>query len=92
MTKIRYRGREPRIHLRIGPSYSGYDYPYYYNRGYYPRHIGPGYVYNYPIYYDRPAYYPRYGGRCAYWHRRCVANWGPGNEDYSGCMDYHRCQ
>src|SRR5262245_28362869 len=49
--KHRYRSYYgPRAVFRIGPSYSGYDYPYYYNRGYYPTHIGPGYVYNYPVY------------------------------------------
>jgi len=44
------RGRAPRIHLPIGPSYVYYDYPYYYSRGYYPTHIG-GYFY-YPYYYS----------------------------------------
>jgi hypothetical protein len=46
--------RGPRIPLPIGPSYVYYDYPYYYSRGYYPRHIG-GYVY-YPYPYDRGYY------------------------------------
>jgi hypothetical protein len=50
------RVRSVRIHLPIGPSYVYHDYPYYYCRGYYPRHIG-GYVY-YPYYY----YY-----RSCYW-------------------------
>jgi hypothetical protein len=36
--------RGPRIPLPIGPGSVYYDYPYYYSRGYYPRHIG-GYVY-----------------------------------------------
>ena len=49
--EIKRRGRGPRIHLPIGPSYVYYDYPYYYSRGYYPTHIG-GYVY-YPYYYYR---------------------------------------
>lgn len=55
-----YRG--VRIHLPIGPSYIYYDYPYYYARGYYPRHIG-GYVY-YPSYWPSHlrSRYPRYGG------------------------------
>ncbi len=48
------RGRGPRIHLPIGPSYIYYDYPYYYSRGYYPTHIG-GYVY-YPYDYYRIYY------------------------------------
>lgn len=34
-----------RIYVPIVP-YTAYDYPYYYSRGYYPRHIGPGYIYN----------------------------------------------
>ena len=92
MIEIKHRGGGPRIHLRIGPSYSGYDFPYYYSRGYYPTHIGPGYVYNYPIYDYRTAYSPRYGDRCSKWHRRCVDNWGDSNEDYQGCMDYHGCE
>lgn len=25
--------------------YIAYDYPYYYSRGFYPTHIGPGYIY-----------------------------------------------
>ena len=55
------RGRGPRIPLPIGPSYVYYDYPYYYSRGYYPRHIG-GYVY-YPAY--SRGRHPRYSNRCA---------------------------
>lgn len=52
--EIKYRDRGPRIYLPIGPSYLYYDYPYYYSRGYYPRHIGPGYVYyGYPYDYGR---------------------------------------
>jgi hypothetical protein len=47
--KIKRRGRDPRIHLPVGPGYVYYDYPYYYCRGYYPTHIG-GYIY-YPNYY-----------------------------------------
>jgi len=72
--EIKRRGRGPRIHLPIGPSYIYYDYPYYYSRGYYPTHI-VGYVY-YPYYFYSRSYYPRYGGRCSNWHRKCVANWG----------------
>ena len=52
--EIKRRGRNPRIHLPIGPSYVYYDYPYYYSRGYYPTHIG-GYVY-YPYRYYRNYY------------------------------------
>lgn len=45
--------RGPRIRLPIGPSYIYYDYPYYYSRGYYPRHI-VHYIYypTYKHYYD----------------------------------------
>jgi hypothetical protein len=52
--EMKRRGRGPRIHLPIGPSYVYYDYPYYYSRGYYPTHIG-GYVY-YPRYYYGRGY------------------------------------
>jgi len=52
----RRRIRGPRIYLPIGPSYTYYDYPYYYSRGHYPTHIG-GYIYY------NPNDYPRYGGR-----------------------------
>ena len=65
--EIKHRGRGPWPNLPIAPSYLAYDWPYYYNRGYYPRHIGPGYVYyGYPYYY-RSNQYPIYGGRCSYW-------------------------
>ena len=83
--EIKHRGRGPWPNLPIAPSYLAYDWPYYYNRGYYPTHIGPGYVYyGYPYHY-RSSHYPRYGGRCSYWPakslrrawmdaRRCVDN------------------
>jgi hypothetical protein len=90
-TQVEYRYSEPRIHPRIGPSYSGYDYPYYYNRGYYPTHIGPGYVYNYPLYSYKPARYKKYSRQCSHWHRKCSANWGSKSDDYYGCMEFHRC-
>jgi hypothetical protein len=85
------RRHGPWIVFPIAPTYRAYDYPYYYSRGYYPRHIGPGYIYYGSPYVYRRSYYPRHRNRCSYWHRRCVANWGPGNEDYYGCMNYHRC-
>jgi hypothetical protein len=53
--EMKRRGRGPRIHLPIGPSYLYYDYPYYYSRGHYPTHIG-GYVY-YPSFYRGGSYY-----------------------------------
>jgi hypothetical protein len=90
LIQVRHRRRGPRIVFPIAPSYLAHDYPYYYSRGYYPRHIGPGYIYHYPVL-SRQAYSPRYGGRCAKWHRKCASNWGRGSEDYYGCMDYHRC-
>ncbi len=43
--EIKHRGRGPLFYLPIAPSYLAYDYPYYYSRGYYPKHIGPGYIY-----------------------------------------------
>jgi hypothetical protein len=71
-TEIKQRRRGKRgkpLYLPIVP-YSAYDYPYYYRRGFYPTHIGPGY-----IYYGHPYFYRRkYSDRCSYHrHRRCVA-------------------
>lgn len=75
--EIKNRDRVPRAYLPIAPSYRYYDYPYYYSRGYYPTHIGPGFVYyGYPYSYYRGRYHRRYGGRCSYGHRRCVAKLG----------------
>jgi len=45
--------RAPRILLPIGPSYTYYDYPYYYSRGHYPTHIVRYVYYNPNAYYDR---------------------------------------
>ncbi len=39
------RDRAPLMYVPVGPSYLAYDYAYYYRRGYYPRHIGPHYIY-----------------------------------------------
>jgi hypothetical protein len=79
----------------------------YFSFGYYGPGVGihvgryPHYYYGYrpyyrPYYYRpyvyRPYRYPRYGGRCAYWSRRCVANWGYRNSNYYGCLRYHRCR
>ena len=50
--KIKRLRRGARIHLPVGPGSVYYDYPYYYNRGYYPTHIG-GYVYYPYVYYRR---------------------------------------
>jgi hypothetical protein len=68
----RRRGRV-RIALPRGASQIYNDYPYYYARGYYPRHIG-GYVY-YPSLYSGRRYSAR-TVRCADWYRRCVAGQG----------------
>jgi hypothetical protein len=59
---IKYRSRGPRLYLPIVP-YVAYDYPYYYGRGHYSKHIGPGYVYyGYPYRYPGSSY-RRYRGR-----------------------------
>ena len=87
LIEVKRRGHGVKIHLPKGPAYIYQDYPYYYSRGYYPTHIG-GYVY-YPS--SSRAYTSKYSGQCAKWHRKCAANWGKGNEDYYGCMNYHRC-
>jgi hypothetical protein len=69
--EIKHRRRAKRgkpLPLPIVP-YSAYDYPYYYKRGYFPTHIGPGYIYyGYPYYYRM-----RYSDRCTYRRGRCVA-------------------
>jgi hypothetical protein len=66
-----------RFAVPIAPSYSGYDYPYYYSRGYFPTHIRPGYIYyGYPYSYYIRSYNARYGARCSYGDRRCAAKWG----------------
>ena len=72
----RRRSRGVRIALPRGPSQIYNDYPYYYARGYYPRHIG-GYVY-YPSLYSGTRYSARRTVRCPGWFGRCVA--GRGND------------
>jgi hypothetical protein len=76
----------------------GYVAPYW---GYYP-----GYYYGSPVFGDPYFYYggPPYdnysppvqnpsvaSGRCSYWHRQCVKNWGNANSNYYGCMRYEKC-
>jgi hypothetical protein len=56
--EIKHRGRGAWIYLPIVP-YIAYDYPYYDSRGYFPKHIGPGYVYFGSPYRYRRSYYPR---------------------------------
>ena len=70
--EMKYRGNRPRIYLPIVP-YIAYDYPYYYSRGYYPKHIGPGYVYyGYP-YNDTRGYYRTRSAAVPYSaHERCA--------------------
>jgi hypothetical protein len=73
--EVKDGGRVPRTYVPIAPSYRYYDYPYYYSRGYYPIHIRPGFIYyGYPYASYRSLYDRRYGGRCSYLHRRCVAH------------------
>jgi hypothetical protein len=71
-----YRSFRPRRHLR---RHYTPIYPYVF--GFYDFYDP------YPYYYDDvfPA------GRCAYWHRRCVQNWGYRNNNYYGCMRYYDC-
>jgi hypothetical protein len=45
-------GHRPWIVRPIAPSYLYHDYPYYFSRGYYPSHIGPGFIYHYPVDYE----------------------------------------
>ena len=64
--EIKNRVRGPWPILPIAPSYLAYDYPYYYNRGHYPTHIGgPGFVYS-----GLPYTYR--AGRCSYWPAKSV--------------------
>jgi hypothetical protein len=65
--EIKSRGRGQPLYVPIVP-YLAYDYPYYYRRGFYPQHIGPGYIYyGYPYYYRK-----RYSNRCSHQYWRCV--------------------
>ena len=90
VTKIEYRDRGSQVIIPIGPSYGAYDHAYYSSRGYYPTHMGPGYIHL--SYFRKSEDYRRNGGRCSNWHRKCAANWGYRSENYYGCIDYHRCQ
>lgn len=74
--RTRHRGHVPRLFLPIAPSYLAYDYPYYYYaRGYYPKHIGPGYIHYGNRYFYSSRYYPRFGQQCSNKQRKCVAGW-----------------
>lgn len=64
--KQRWRGRP--LYVPMVP-YLAYDYPYYYRRGFYPEHIGPGYIhYGHPYFYRK-----KYSRRCSYRYWRCAA-------------------
>lgn len=76
----RYYRRHYRRRYYDGPFLGFYLGPYYYDRYYYDP---------YPYYGYR---YRRHSSRCAYWSRRCARNWGYGNNDYYGCLRYHRCR
>lgn len=72
--QIRRRGRAVRLQPPIVP-YIAYDYPYYYSRGFYPTHIGPGYIYYGSRYPYSRLYSMRSGPRCSHLRRRCVSDW-----------------
>jgi hypothetical protein len=60
VVQIKKRGGE-RLYVPIAPSYTYYDYPYYYSRGHYPTHIKPGFIYyGYPYSYYTTRYYRKY--------------------------------
>ena len=70
--EIKARGRSQWPNLPIAPSYRAYDWPYYFRRGHYPTHIGPGYVYyGYPYTY-KSGPNQRYGSRCSYWPEKSL--------------------
>lgn len=60
------------------------------HRSYRPRYYDSlPFIFSYPYPYAYRYAYP--SDRCAYWHRRCVANWGYRNSNYYGCMRYYGC-
>lgn len=60
----------------IAPSYTYYDFPYYYSRGHYPTHIRPGFVYFGTPYLGYAHHYRHdHAVKCTTRHRRCVAGW-----------------
>lgn len=66
--EVKRRRRGSPLYVPIVP-YLAYDYPYYRRRGFYPEHIGPGYIYyGYPYYYYRK----RHSRRCSNRYWRCV--------------------
>jgi hypothetical protein len=55
-------------------------------------YIGPRHRYYRPYYRRKRYYRRRRHGRCGYWRKRCIRNWGYRNKDYYGCMRYHDCR
>jgi hypothetical protein len=78
--------------LEVRHRYRSHNYGDDFYYGYYPFTLNdyPPYVYAHP---------PRYQSRpsravnrsCRHWSGRCAANWGPGNNNYYGCLRYHGC-
>lgn len=69
------RHRRPtfRTIFPIAPSYVAHDYPYYYSRGHYPTHIGPGYIYPIPVMRFRARSSARSVMVCSNQRLRCAA-------------------
>ncbi len=63
----------------------------YFRRPFMTLHFGRRY-YDDDYYRYRHRYRRSYRGRCARWSRRCASNWGYGNDDYYGCLNYHGCR
>ena len=42
-------------------------------------------------YYRSDRRYYRGGGSCDYWANQCARNWGTRNNNFYGCLRYHRC-
>jgi hypothetical protein len=67
--------RGPWRPLPIAPTYNAFDYPYEYDRGHYPTHIGPGFIYYGYRYDPRLGYYTNSSDRCSRLDRRCGDDW-----------------
>ena len=67
--------RGPWRPLPIAPTYNAFDYPYYYDRGHYPTHIGPGFIYYGYRYDPGTGYYTNSSDRCSRLDRRCGEDW-----------------
>lgn len=66
------RARRYRLRRPISPSYLAYDYPYYFSRGHYPTHIGPGYIYYGVPYLGHYRGHGRYRSSCNSRRRSCA--------------------